>query len=63
MSRLWVGIMMALLGLLLGFAGSMTFGPDLRPVATGLIAVGLVMASVSLVERRLDSSSRVRSRR
>lgn len=62
MSRLLVGVVFVVLGLVLALVGRATLGPDLHPVATGLIAVGLVMTGVSLVERRLDAAPSRRRR-
>ncbi len=55
MGRLFWGLSFVALGLLLALLGGSFMGPDMHPVATGLIAVGLVMTGAALVERRLDA--------
>jgi hypothetical protein len=54
MSRLLVGIVLMGVGLVLALIGGAFMTPDMHPVATGLIAVGLVMTGAALIERRLD---------
>lgn len=54
MNRMWLGLGFVVLGLVMALVGRFTPGFDLHPVTTGLIAIGLVMTGVSLVERRLD---------
>jgi hypothetical protein len=55
MSRLLLGLVFVAVGLLLALLGGSFMGPDMHPIATGLIAIGLVMTGASLVERRLDT--------
>jgi hypothetical protein len=58
MRRCWIGCALVVIGLALAVLGGPLLGSDLRPVSTGFIAVGLVMAGAGLVEHRLDAPRR-----
>jgi len=55
MGRLFVGLGFCVVGLVLGLLGGMLPGFDFGPMATGLIAIGLVTSGVALVEKKLDA--------
>lgn len=63
MSRLMVGFGFTLMGLVLALVGGAALGPDLHPIATGCISVGLVTTGVALAERRLDGDRPARASR